>query len=292
MEKSKTKQSKYFANTIRIVLIGILVSSCTVLQWRENDEEIFNNFENTNIQNEISYHTIDSLHATIRVQNIFLGKEKPLNLVFLHGSPASSSAWFNYVKDSTLLHRANIVLIDRPGYGYSNFGKEIPEIDKQAKIINEVLAKLALENRIVIGASYGGAIAALQASYSNRVRGVIMISPAIDPTIEKDIWGARFTQWWLTRWLVPTAYRVAGDEKVIHASELSEIENKWPSISIPVYHVHGDADDLVPYENIHYTEKVFQQHKIFTIPNTGHEISWSRPDVITPVLHEMIDVLQ
>ncbi len=288
----KNKNFKYFLNSIQIFLIGVLVSSCTVLQWRENDKEVVDNFENTSIKNEISYHIVNSLNASIRVQHIFLENKKSLNLIFLHGSPASSSAWFKYVKDATLLNRANIILIDRPGYGYSNFGKEIPQIDRQAKIINEVLDELDIENRIVIGASYGGAIAALQAAYGNRVKGVVMISPAIDPTIEKDIWGARLTQWWLTRWLVPTAYRVAGDEKVIHADELLKISDKWSSVGIPVYHVHGDADDLVPYENVHYTEEMFQQHKIFTIPNTGHEISWSRPDVITPVLHEMIDALE
>ncbi len=263
--------------------VMILLSSCTVLQWRASDQEIYERFENENIDTEISYFEIDSLDLKIRVQHI-KQSDSNSNIVFFHGSPSSLSAWNRYLTDSLLISKANLHAVDRPGYGYSNFGNEITSIDKQAQIMSALLDKYELENVIAIGSSYGGPLAARLAVLNTKVKGVVMISPAIDPTNEKKIWQSKFTQWWITRWLVPTGYRVAGDEKTVHAQELARIEDDWDKVIVPVLHIHGDIDDIVPYENVYYTKKVFPNIKNITTPDTGHEIAWGRPDLIKPML--------
>jgi len=146
-----------------------------------------------------------------------------------------------------------------------------------------------LENVITIGSSYGGPLAARVAVLNKRVKGAILISPAIDPHQEKKIWASRFTQWWLTRWLVPTGYRVAGDEKTIHANEMAKIEANWHTLTIPVLHIHGAIDDLVPYTNVEYTKEKFPNIEIITIPNAGHEIAWAKPQLILPHIYKMIE---
>ena len=115
-----------------------------------------------------------------------------------------------------------------------------------------------------------------------------MISPAIDPQQEKKIWASRFTQWWVTRWMVPTGYRVAGDEKTVHAQELALLDKDWGSLTIPVIHIHGDADDIVPYGNVDYTAKKIPNIEVITTPGTGHEIAWGRPELIMPHLLKLI----
>jgi pimeloyl-ACP methyl ester carboxylesterase len=119
-----------------------------------------------------------------------------------------------------------------------------------------------------------------------------MISPAIDPTIEKDFWISRFTQWKLTRWLVPTAYRVAGDEKKIHAEELSLIERDWKNLTIPIVHIHGENDAIVPYENIYFSKSNFKNIKVVSMPEKGHEISFKNVDLIIPHLIELINQIK
>lgn len=275
-------------NAILLCIISLLFSSCTRLQWRSNDAEINAAFAAAQIPSKISYVTIDSLDLKVRVQSVAEG-ENTLNLVFLHGSPSSLSAWNTYFKDSLLRTKAVLHGVDRPGYGYSNFGDALTSIDTQAKVIRAVIDAKKLENVITIGSSYGGPVAARAAVNNERVKGVIMISPAIDPENEQRIWQADFTQFWLTRWLVPTGYRIAGDEKEVHAEELAKIAADWSALSIPVMHIHGDKDDLVPYENIEYTRRVFSNIEIFTTPNTGHEIAWSRPDLIIPYILQMIE---
>lgn len=273
--------------------LGVLLcfSSCTVLQWRSSDEEIYTTFAKANIPTSITYVRIDSLDLDVRIQSITKAQDN-YNLVFLHGSPSSLSAWNGYLKDSTLHNQVNMHAIDRPGYGYSNFAEELTSIDVQAKVISHVIQERNLQNVITVGSSYGGPLAARVAIENDKVKGVIMISPAIDPLNEQRIWQSSFTQFWLTRWLVPTGYRVAGDEKTTHAKELAKIENDWSKVTVPVLHIHGDADDLVPYINVAYSKKVFSDIEIITTPDTGHEIAWARPDLIIPYIFEMIETIK
>jgi len=280
---------------MRITIYSLLIvialnsfTSCTVLQWRSSDIEIQEYFGEKKIPTEISYFNIDSLGLKIRVQHI-KQSNKNINIVFFHGSPSSLSAWNGYMNDTAFVKEAIIHAVDRPGYGYSNFGDEMTSIDTQAKVMSRLLDHYNLENVVAIGSSYGGPLAARLAYENNRVKGVVMISPAIDPNNEKKIWQSRFTQWWITRWLCPTGYRVAGDEKTVHAQELALIANDWNAVTVPVLHIHGDIDDIVPYENVDYTKKVFPNIEVITTPNTGHEIAWGRPDLLKPMILEFIE---
>ncbi|MCC1484035.1 alpha/beta fold hydrolase [Winogradskyella immobilis] len=272
---------------IYFLIIVATFSSCTVLQWRSTDAEIYDRFSSLNIPTEISYYTADTLDIKVRAQKI-KQVNNTINILFLHGSPSSLSAWNGYLKDTSLIKQANLYAIDRPGYGYSNFGDELVSIKLQAEIISKLICTYKLDNVITVGSSYGGPLAARLAVINTNVKGVVMISPAIDPEQEKRVKGQKFTQFWLTRWLVPTGYRVAGDEKETHAKELSYIDADWPKVSVPVIHIHGDKDDLVPYGNINYTKKKFKNNNIITTPNTGHEIAWARPELIKPHLYKLI----
>ncbi len=276
-----------------IIFLSVLclgLSSCTVLQWRMSNTEIQEHFADKSAVPKISYFNVDSLNLNVRVQHIETNaKPNAVNLLFLHGSPSSSSAWNKYLEDSLLLKKANIHAVDRPGYGYSNFGDKLTSIKTQALVMSALIDHYNLKNVITIGSSYGGPLAARIAVENPNVKGVIMISPAIDPEQEKDIWASRFTQWWLTRWLVPTGYRVAGDEKTVHAKELALIAPDWHKVNVPVIHIHGNADDLVPYTNTNYSKLKFSAIEIVTTPNTGHEIAWSRPELITPHIFKLIE---
>jgi pimeloyl-ACP methyl ester carboxylesterase len=274
-----------------LIFILISSSSCTVLQWRKSDKEIQQKFNELEIPSEISYFEVDSLNLNVRIQEI-KSESKNINLVFLHGAPSSISTWEGYLTDTTLLAKANMYAIDRPDYGYSNFGKEIPSIKAQVNFFNSIFNEKELENFIAIGSSYGGPIAARIAVLNPNVKAVIMISPAIDPTIEKYFWAGRFTQWKLMRWMVPTAYRVAGDEKEVHAEELSLIEKDWNSLTIPVIHIHGEDDTIVPYENIYYSKKNFQDIKLISIPEKGHEISYKNTEMVIPSIVKLIDQIE
>lgn len=274
-----------------LIFICLLSSSCTVLQWRNTDQEIQQKFEGLKTSSKISYFKVDSLDLNVRVQSIE-SNGKEVNLMFFHGSPSSLSAWNGYLLDATLKVVTNMHAVDRPGYGYSNFGEEMTSIDTQAQIMSAIIDEKKLDNVITIGSSYGGPLAARVGFLNTNVKAVVMISPAIDPNNEKDIWASRFTQWKLTRWLVPTGYRVAGDEKYAHTKELQSIKKDWKNMTIPVLHFHGDIDQIVPYENINFSKDNFQDIKIISFAEKGHEIAWKNPELIIPHLLKLITMIQ
>tara|TARA_R100001369_G_scaffold20091_3_gene36952 strand:- start:28657 stop:29535 length:879 start_codon:yes stop_codon:yes gene_type:complete len=275
---------------VAILLLGIF-NSCTRLQYRESDRELREKFEAIQLQPDITYFRIDSLKAKIRLLKITKPSNQ-INVVFLHGSPSSLSSWTRYLKDSLLLSKANLWAIDRPGLGYSNFGRSMPSIELQAQVLNSILKDLNLKNIIIVGTSYGGAVAARIALQNNEVKGGILISSAMDPELERQFWGSRLTQWWATRWLVPTGYRVAGDEKTIHAQELSKLEKDWEKLKIPITHIHGTLDDIVPFENVNFTKEHFENIKIVSVPNAGHEISYRRSELVLPLIVELIEIFE
>jgi len=290
MKKKKNSAMKFVFSLFLVTVVLVSFTSCTTLQWRSSDEEIETRFNALNIPTRISYFRVDSLDLEIRTQHIERD-ENAINLVFFHGSPSSLSAWNGYLRDTSLLRKANMHAVDRPGYGYSNFGDEMTSIEVQSRIMNALIDSHQLTNVIVVGSSYGGPLAAHVATLNENVKAVVMISPAIDPYQEKKIWASRLTQWWITRWLVPTGYRVAGDEKTVHAKELKRIEKDWKLVTVPVIHLHGDIDDIVPYGNVNYTPKVFSNITIVTTPNTGHEIAWARSELIKPYILKLIEEL-
>ena len=269
-----------FFRWIAIILIATAsLSSCTILQYRASVKTIKTQYQKRGIATDFAYFKVDSLDRTLRIQKV--EKEgNTISIVFIHGSPSSSLAWMVFMPDSTLIKAANLYAVDRPGYGYSDFGKSMASIQLQSFLISEFLKEIKIRNIILIGSSYGGPIAARIAVLNTNVDGVMMISAAIDPAIENDIWASRFTQWNLTRWIVPTGYRVAGDEKSVHAAELKKLEKDWSQVNVPVYHLHGDADNIVPVENLKYTDSVFTKVETKIFPNAGHELAWRHPQMI------------
>lgn len=284
-------QWQTFLKITILLVVVISIPSCTVLQWRSTDLEIKEKFKNRNIETALSYYSIDSLNLDVRVQQV-PNDSSTINVVFFHGSPSSLSAWDGYLLDSTLNSKANLYAIDRPGYGYSDFGTAMVSIKKQAQIMSALIEDYNLSNVIVVGSSYGGPLAARIGYLNQNVKAIVMISPAIDPDNEKDIWASRFTRWKLTRWMVPTGYRVAGDEKQTHSRELQRIAEDWSQVSIPVYHFHGTTDDIVPYENVEFSQGQFSNVEIITFENKGHEIAWKNPELIIPYLLDIINQME
>ncbi|AEE18288.1 alpha/beta fold hydrolase [Dokdonia sp. 4H-3-7-5] len=282
---------KIFLYVPLFLLFIVTFCSCSVLQWRKSDQEIHEKFTALKVESKISYFQVDSLDLKVRIQEVTTA-DSDVNLVFFHGAPSSIAAWEGYISNNVLIKNANIYAIDRPGYGYSNFGKELPSIERQAQLMATILKEKGIKNIIAVGSSYGGPIAARIGVLNPEVKAVVMISPAIDPSIEKDFWVARFTQWKITRWIVPTAYRVAGDEKKIHAAELDFIKADWKNLKVPVIHIHGDNDDIVPYENVNFSKENFQNVEIITVSGKGHEISYRNTELIIPKLIKLINELK
>ena len=118
-----------------------------------------------------------------------------------------------------------------------------------------------------------------------------MLAPAIDSESEKVFKIAHVAKWKLTKWMVPAAFRVAGDEKFAHIEELQKLKNIWKEIKVPVIHVHGTKDDIVPFENINFSAKKFNKQYLDTIvlEKENHFLPWKRYDLVISELLKLLN---
>lgn len=212
-------------------------------------------------------------------------------VVFIHGAPGSLIDYLGFFKDEKLNTHFNLLSIDRPGYGYSDFGQSETSLKKQAEALMEVVNSVCKNNNvIVVGHSYGGPIALMmEARFPQTFKSTLLLAPAIDPDHEKEIRIAALGVNPVTSWLVPPALRVAADEKTTHVSELQKLEPLLRNINIPICHMHGTEDSLVAYANVAFSEKHFSDHnlEIVTLENVDHFLPWSHHELIVDKLVQM-----
>ncbi|WP_409527974.1 alpha/beta fold hydrolase, partial [Rhizobium sp.] len=103
-------------------------------------------------------------------------------IVFIHGASASLyDPMFSF--RAKLQGRAKLLFVDRPGHGGSDAGGEqniLP--DGQADAIAILMKKRGIARAIIVGHSFGGAIAASFAiRHPEMVFGLVFLSPAVYP---------------------------------------------------------------------------------------------------------------
>lgn len=207
-------------------------------------------------------------------------------LLFVHGSPGAWDAFKNYFKQDSLKKYYKIISVDRPGFGYSDFGKHEPSLEKQAACIAPVL-KQQKKPVILVGHSMGGpVIARLAMDYPELVKALVFIAPSIDPDLEKTKWIQYPAHWKATRWLVPRALRVCNEEILPLKEELKKMLPLWKNITVPVLFIQGGKDNLVPKENMDFAKKVLTGTEIkeFFYPEYNHFIPFTHSDIVEKVI--------
>ena len=215
--------------------------------------------------------------------------------IMVHGSPSSMNFFRSFYTDSVLLSKTMLVGVDRPGYGYSDFGKAVTSINEQARLLQPIIDKYAKEKRRVylVASSYGGSVAArLAMKNPNKVRGLLFISSSFAPGQEYTypvISDMLDSQWF--RWFFPKVLRVANDEKLSHESALKEIQDGWQNIKARVILMHGRADGLIYYSNAEYARSKLKNArflKLISLDGLGHSILDDRPDLVAENILELI----
>lgn len=282
----------YSSNTLFLLLLtSVLFTSC--FRFRTSDNRTQVKFKKKNAQVNIKRYNLSTVDYPVRVVSGAVDSKKDVAIFFVHGAPGASDNFYQYLQDSILLSKANLYCIDRPGYGYSNFGKAETSIKKQTEVVAEVIDSLSESKVLVLGHSYGGPIAAYSSLLSPKVKSVIMLAPAIDPENEKIFWIAYIAKWKLTKWIVPGAMGVAGDEKFTHEAELEKIQGIWKNVEVPVLHIHGTKDAIVPFENLDFSKRNFNAQYLDTIviQKGNHFIPWKNYDLVTSELLKLIKTI-
>jgi pimeloyl-ACP methyl ester carboxylesterase len=216
-------------------------------------------------------------------------------LVFVHGSPGSLSVFEEpFFKDSLLLRHALILSFDRPGYGFSSFGKTETSIIKQAEALAWVLAKPQYQGRdlSILGSSYGGSVSLRLAMMPEvGVKKLFLLSASMIPGEEKIFSITPMTVHPLTRWLFPKVLRVASEEKLSHRKALEAIQPDWDKVTCPVVIMHGTNDRLIYPSNASQAEDKLRNAasvELEWFEGVGHRVVWDYPQMLIDKLHSLV----
>ena len=213
-------------------------------------------------------------------------------VVFIHGSPGSWKDFSAYLTTDSLLDHFDMVSIDRPGFGYSDYGLAEPSLKNQAFLMSEVLKKFDHQRKILVGHSLGGpVIARIAVDEPEQAQGLLFLAPSIDPEMEKFEWFRPLIQTWLGDLITPTDFWVSNEEIVTLKGELEAFLPLWSEIRIPCIVVHGTKDTFVPVENADFAKRMIVDSLITVkyLEGVHHFIPWTHAPVIVDSIKELVN---
>lgn len=259
-------------------------NSCNILKLRRSDEYHISSTLKLGYKTEMKYFQVGKR----RIRCLITGNPNGTNLLLLHGSPSSLSAWSALYADSAFMSTFRIIAVDRPGYGYSNFGHVEISIAKQAEIIEAIIDSLKLSTTILMGSSYGGPVAAQVAIHRpKQITHLIFLSASVKPNAEKTYWISHLMTAPIIKYAFPTVFRMSSKEKFSHAKELGKIKN-WDSITSPTSIIHGDKDGLVYFSNAEFLKEKIQHSKLYIMKDKGHSLIFTESDYLKKKLWEVL----
>lgn len=277
---------KLIISSFLLAALSVIMHSC--LQFRMSKSEIESYFADKKQKGKLVTYP-----EGVRIVNYLIAgdDDKPL-VIFVHGSPGSLSAFIDFLGDSSLLNIAQLITVDRPGFGHANFGNAEPSLQKQAMLIKSVIVRNKNDRPVfLVGHSLGGPlIARVAMDYPDLVDGLIMVAPSIDPDLEPNEWFRGPLTTPFLRWVLPRSFRSSNDEIYQLKPQLENMLPLWSELTLPVIVIQGKKDTFVPYQNAFFAkEKMLNANvSLVMIDSMDHFVPWSHPELIHQAIDEMI----
>lgn len=216
----------------------------------------------------------------INVNYIDYGVKDGKAIVLLHG-------WGQNIEMMQMIgepfkNKYRIIIVDLPGFGYSDEPKDAIGVDGYTKIIEELLKRLNVEKPILVGHSFGGRISVKFAS-RNKVDKLILLSPALRghdnngmktkilkflkkvPVINK-------LETWAKNHMGSRDYKAASPimKKVLVKTVKEDLSLDAIKIKVPTILIYGDNDSEVPYEDTKEYERLIDDCGLIIYENCTH----------------------
>jgi len=281
MVKSLKKIFKWSVGIPLILLIILNLSGC--FQFRKSNSKKIATFEKKHLTLKASSYKFED-RAINYISTNFEDTTKPV-AIFIHGSPGSSDNFFNTMQDSTMRQHFEMLSIDRPGFGHSNFGKSEPSLEKQTLLLEPLLKLYNGRPIYLVGHSYGGPVVARAAMlFNDQIAGSLILAGSVSPEDEPDEWWRKPMDWVGVRWIIPRAMKVSNQEIITLKNELYRIEPDWKLITKPMSVIQGEKDFLVPAANADFIQKKASNCRDLRInryPELDHFIPFTNHELIT-----------
>lgn len=260
----------------------VMCQSCMTMRFSNNETRKFFAASKTEFQDK----TV--VFDGYKIHYVETGDAQNPTLFFVHGSPGSWNAFKEYLSDTLLLKKYRMIAIDRPGFGYSDFG-DAQNLKKQASIIGAFIK--TIDNKkpfILVGHSLGGPmVVKLAVDHPSWYKHVVILAGSLDPQAENPEKWRTVIKAVPLRYLIPGALRPSNDELWWLKKDLVELEPKLTKITAAVTIIHGTKDALVPFSNVAFMQKKFVNAlsiDTITIDEANHFIPWSHYDIVRNAL--------
>jgi len=271
------KLLRWAIRVLGIILLVILVAAQVIFTFRTSDEDAAATFAKQGVPFKTVYLPIKSK----TMHYVVAGNDSLPTIVFIHGSPGSWTAFEDYLLDKELVARYRMISIDRPGFGYSNFGEAL-NFAEQGVLLSAVLQKINNGKPIaLVGHSLSGPMVIKLAAENPaaNINNVVVLAGSVDPALEEPEKWRNVINKIPLRYFIPGAMRPSNDELWMFKKDVYALTPDFARVTCNVILMHGDSDQLVPPPNALYSQAHLTHAKtvsLIWLKGENHFIPWTR----------------
>lgn len=199
----------------------------------------------------------------------------PVRYVVITGAPSWAEYWAPIM--AALPANREMIVVDRPGFAGSEPGYCVGDIAEQALALTPLLKPAKGQKLVLVGQSYGAAIATLMATANPKaISSLVLLSSYLGepgPTARRLLaLGSRLSR------LIPKDLRNAVTEVLGQPAQLQRAYNALARLPAPVLFVHGDRDDFAPIGAAQRLAEVLsavREIRFTTVPGGDHFLNES-----------------
>lgn len=270
-----------------LLLLSYIVFCQSCMTMRTSARATKQIFENANVD----YIDSTAVISGNPIHYVETGNPDNPTLLFIHGSPGSWDAFQRYLTDSLLLKKYRMISIDRPGFGYSDFGKA-ENLQTQSDWISAFIKTIRNDKPLIlVGHSLGGPVVTKLATENpDWYKHLVILAGSVDPDSEKPEKWRSFIMQKPIRYLIPGALRPANDELWYLKKDLLDMKPDLKKITSGITIIHGTKDPLVPFSNVQFLNANLTGAKTINtivIDNANHFIPWEHFEEIRNALLDL-----
>jgi len=225
-----------------------------------------------------------------RISALTTPRERPApwKIVVVTGAPSWAEYWADTL--AALPEHREMIVVDRPGFANSEPVEYVGDIRVQAEALMPLLHAPPGQQVLLVGQSYGAAIASLMAAARpKRLQGLVLLSGFFGDTGPTAKWlidlGAKVLPF------IPRDLRNAIMEVSGQRDQLDHLRQALSSLRVPIHLVHGEKDDFAPIET---AERLIAETPVQApirfrrVPDANHFINDGPPEDLIEIIEECI----
>lgn len=225
-------------------------------------------------------------------------------VVLLHGWCLNGRLW--EIQEEALLRRHQVVCIDLAGFGRSRHLAGPYDIPRHAADVAEILEEIQIQDAVIGGFAYGGAVALqLAATRPDRVKRMVVVGIPSGSTAPYDRMPKAMRRDWpdfakrsaetickqpQSEARLDALARMFGDTPLPVAIETVGVLGAFDPVplaarvSVPTTFLHGAQDDVVPVSVAEACVAEMSDAELILVPDSGHLVVLDQPTSVTNAL--------